>query len=125
MISFKQRGSFENLERFFANIFKSETERILDSYGEQGIEALSAATPKDTGLTAASYSYRVSRTAKGYRIEWDNSNADVSGTPIAILLEYGHATSSGTYVEGRDFINPALRPIFDQIAENLWKEVTN
>jgi hypothetical protein len=124
MISFKQRGNFNNLERFISNVFRPNVEFILENFGILGVDALASATPKDTGLTSESYGYKVTKTPGGYKLTWTNSNLDSSGVPIVILLEYGHGTPGGTYVQGRDFINPVMQPIFDQIAEDLWKEVT-
>ena len=96
----------------------------LDKFGRAGVVALQQATPKDTGLTAASWDYKIERSSGSVRISFHNSNIQ-NGIPIAILLQYGHATRSGSFVEGRDYINPAIQPIFDQIAEDAWKEVTN
>ena len=97
---------------------------ILDQYGTMGTQALSAATPVDTGAAASSWSHTVKRSGKTYSIEWTNSDM-AGGTPTVILLQYGHGTGTGGYVQGRDFINPAMRPIFDSIAENVWKVVTS
>lgn len=123
MITFKHSGNFNNTERFFSKAGKLQLKDILSRYGNIGISALASATPIDSGVTAGSWGYRVSVTRKGLRIIWTNSSIN-DGVPIVILLQYGHATRGGSYVQGRDFINPAIRPIFDQIAENLWKEVT-
>lgn len=98
-------------------------ESILKKYGEQGVKALSEATPKDTGKTAASWSYKISNTSKGFKLDWTNSNTN-QGVNIALIIQYGHGTSTGAYVQGRDYINPALKPIFDEIANAVWKEVT-
>lgn len=120
MIKMTQKGSFKNAERFFDN-GKQLPRRLrtaFEKYGAKGVEALRSATPKDSGVTADSWSY----TIHNWGISFENSNI-VNGIPIAILLQYGHATQSGTYVQGVDYINPALRPIFDQIAEECWKEV--
>lgn len=94
----------------------------LDRYGRMGVEALRQATPKDTGKTAASWNYRITRGRDSASIEWVNSNI-VDGVPIAVILQYGHGTRNGGYVQGRDYINPALQPVFDQIAKEAWKEV--
>ena len=95
----------------------------LDKYGKEGVQALAAATPVDTGLTAASWYYEIEQTDKTTSIVWKNSNV-VDGTPIAIILQYGHATRNGGYVQGTEYINDALRPIFERIADSVWKEVT-
>lgn len=106
---------------------ESEYLRILERYGQEGVNALRDATPIDSGNTANSWSYEVRRwknaRSSGATISWVNSNV-VDGVPIAILLQYGHATSSGSWVQGRDYINPALQPIFDKIANDVWKEVS-
>ena len=120
MIKMTNRGSFKNAERFFDNS-KNLSRRLrtaFERYGAQGVEALRSATPKDTGLTADSWSY----TIEDWGIGFKNSNVQ-DNYSVALLIQYGHATKNGGYVEGIDFINPALRPIFDQIAEECWKEV--
>ena len=122
MIKMTNRGSFKNAERFFDNS-KDLSRRLrtaFERYGAQGVEALQSATPKDSGLTAGSWSY----TIEDWGIGFGNSNIH-EGYSVALLIQYGHATKSGGYVKGIDFINPALRPIFDQIAEECWKEVRN
>ena len=122
MIKMTNRGSFKNAERFFDNS-KDLSRRLrtaFERYGAQGVEALQSATPKDSGLTAGSWSY----TIEDWGIGISNSNIQ-EGYSVALLIQYGHATKGGGYVEGIDFINPALRPVFDQIAEECWKEVRN
>ena len=123
MIVIKQSGSFKNTERFLSRESKLNVRNVLERYGKQGVAALASATPVDSGLTANSWGYEVHVSKNSYSIVWTNSNI-VNGVPIAILLQYGHATKNGGYVQGRDYINPAIRPIFDRIAEELWKEVT-
>lgn len=100
------------------------TYRILSKYGEMGVLALSQATPLDSGETARSWSYEIEKTGSGYNLVWKNSHVN-KGVPIAIILQYGHGTRNGGYVQGRDYINPALRPIFDGIAADSWKEMTS
>jgi len=120
MIKITQRGSFRNAEQFFDNS-KNLSRRLrtaFERYGAQGVEALRAATPKDSGLTADSWSY----TIENWGIGFTNSNIQ-NGYSVALLIQYGHATKAGAYVEGIDFINPALGPIFDKIAEECWKEI--
>ena len=95
----------------------------LDKYGMTGVDALSSATPHESGLTASSWKYRVVRDKNHPRIEWYNTNVH-HGAVIAVLLQYGHGTGTGGYVQGRDYINPAIRPVFDKIADDVWKEVT-
>ena len=122
MISFKHRGDFLKTERFLNNADKLLDKFPFDKYGEMGVYALSITTPKDTGKTAASWSYEVIQTKDAARVIWKNSNVN-KGVPIAIILQYGHGTRNGGYVQGRDYINPALQPIFDQMAKDMWKEV--
>jgi hypothetical protein len=120
MIKMTQKGSFRNAEQFFDNS-KNLSRRLrtaFERYGAQGVEALRAATPKDSGLTANSWSY----TIENWGIGFNNSNIQ-NGYSVALLIQYGHGTKSGVYVEGIDYINPALRPIFDAIAQECWKEV--
>lgn len=120
MIKMTQRGSFRNAERFFDNS-KDLSRRLrtaFERYGAKGVEALRSATPKDSGQTADSWSY----TIEDWGISFTNSNIK-DGCPVAILIQYGHGTKNGGYVEGIDYINPALRPIFEQIANECWKEV--
>mgnify|MGYP006906714804 FL=1 len=115
-----QKGSFRNAERFFDNS-KDLSRRLrtaFDRYGAEGVEALRSATPKDSGFTADGWSY----TIEDWGIGFNNSNIQ-NGYSVALLIQYGHATKNGGYVQGIDFINPALRPIFDKIAEECWKEV--
>lgn len=123
-MSISSSGSFKNLDGWFARMRRmSKIESVLHSYGVRGVDALANATPKDRPKTARSWRYRVRLDKVGYTIEWFNTEI-VDGRPIAILLQYGHATGTGGYVVGRDYINPAMRPIFDQMSEELWKEVT-
>lgn len=123
MIRFKHSGDFKHTEAFFKNATRQSPENILQKYGQAGVEALAAATPKDTGTTAASWSYEIVATRSGYSIYWSNSNEN-RGVNIALILQYGHGTGTGGYVNGVDYINPAIRPIFDEIANAAWKEVT-
>ena len=122
MLVFKHKGDFSKTSSYLQKV-KSITRNIdLDSYGRQGVAALASATPVDTGLTASSWRYEIKRTNNTTSIEFLNSNIQ-NGVPIAIVLQYGHGTRNGGWVEGRDYINPAIQPIFDKIAENAWKEV--
>ncbi len=123
MISFKISGNFKNSERFFKRVKDGAYLKDLDKYGLMGVRALSAATPVNSGTTAASWSYTIERTAEGIRIVWTNSNIN-DGVNIALILNTGHGTRSGHWVEGRNYINPALEPVFDEIAAGAWKEVT-
>lgn len=122
VILFRQKGSFKKTERFLKGVSAGRLDAVLAGYGQKGVEALAAATPKKTGKTAASWSYRVEKDKDSIAIIWSNSNI-VDGTPIAVILQYGHGTRNGGYVEGVDYINPAMRPIFDEIAKRAWEEV--
>lgn len=117
-------GNFNNLEKFLSAVSSGQyILHVLDKYGQEGVEALAAATPVDTGKTAASWYYDKIVENGTAKLVWYNSNIH-RGINIAILLQYGHATKSGTYVEGIDYINPALRPVFERLAEDAWMEVT-
>lgn len=122
MISITQKGSFKHIESFFKRAPKIRVRDILEKYAKRGVDLLSANTPIDTGLTANSWGYEIHQSGDDYTITWTNTNV-VSGIPVAILLQYGHATKNGGYVQGIDFINPALKPLFDNLANELWEEV--
>ena len=122
MVKIVSKGSFKNSYRFMQFLLRKEYLRRINAYGERGVEALRAATPVDSGKTANSWYYTVDTSFNSVRITWRNSN--IAGrVPVAILLQYGHATPSGTFVQGNDFVNPALKETFKQIADDLWKEV--
>ena len=123
MISFRQKGDFSKLDRYFERVKEAAKVSVLDKYGREGVAALASATPTETGLTAASWYYEIERQNGSISIVFKNSNVN-KGVPIAIILQYGHGTGTGGYVQGRDYINPAIQPIFDRIAEEAWKEVT-
>lgn len=123
MIEFHQKGDFSKLTTFFEKIKHAVHISNLDRYGAEGVAALSSATPVETGKTAASWEYDVDYRNDGAAIRFYNTNIQ-NGVPIAIILQYGHATKNGGWVEGRDYINPAIQPIFDRIAEDAWKEVS-
>lgn len=123
-ISFESRGSFKNTERFLKKMKEEEIFKALDRYGAEGVAALASATPKDSGLTAGSWNYEVTNTKGGWTISWTN-NVFAGSAPLVIMLQYGHGTGTGGYVVGRDYINPAMRPIFDKIANDVWKAVTS
>lgn len=122
MIGAKTSGT-DNILNSLRRASKGDKLGNLDSYGERGVRALQAATPKESGETARQWAYRITRTGGGTRIEWYNTHEE-DGSNIAILLQYGHGTGTGGWVEGRDYINPAMRPIFDEIAKDIWKEVS-
>lgn len=123
MISFRQKGDFSKLTRFLERAKNLVHLSDLDRYGREGVAALSSATPVDTGKTAASWYYDIKINKESASITFNNSNIQ-NGVPIAIILQYGHGTRNGGWVEGRDYINPVIQPIFDKIAEEAWKEVT-
>ena len=122
MINIRQKGDFKNLSSFLEKTKEKLNLGLLDKYGREGVAALQAATPKDTGKSSESWYYKIERKNGSVSLTFHNSNQN-KGVPIAIILQYGHATGNGGYVEGVDYINPALRPIFDKIAEEAWKEV--
>ena len=124
MIVFKHKGNFNKTYRLLNGVKKLDYKKILDSYAQEGVRALSQATPIDTGYTRDSWDYEIEATKNAYVISWTNSNV-VDGVPVAIVLQYGHATRNGGFVEGIDYINPALKPLFDKIADAAWWEVTN
>lgn len=123
MIVIKHSGSFKNTEKFLKKMSKSNFNHIYEKYAKEGVLALASATPVASGLTANSWGYEIHSSRSSVTICWTNTNV-VDGVPIAIILQYGHATRNGGYVEGVDYINPTIRPIFDRIADEVWKEVT-
>lgn len=123
MISFRQKGDFSKTKRYFERVKAAARLSILDKYGRKGVAALASATPTETGKTASSWFYEISHNKGSATITFSNSNIN-KGVPIAIILQYGHGTGTGGWVEGRDYINPAIQPIFDEIANEAWKEVT-
>lgn len=124
MVTFTVSGSYKRTRKFLEKSQKMNINDILNKYGKQGVEALSKATPVDTGKTAKSWSYEIVKDKNGPSIVWKNSNKN-KGVSIAVILQYGHGTRNGGYVQGRDYINPAIQPIFDEIANSAWKEVTD
>ena len=123
MISFRQKGDFSKLSRYIEKAREAAKIGILDKYGRDGVAALASATPVKTGKTASSWVYEIKRQNGSVSIVFKNTNI-VNGVPIAIILQYGHGTGTGGWVEGRDYINPAIQPIFDEIANKAWREVT-
>lgn len=124
MISATSSGTFKNTLNFLEGLKTQKMFANLERYGRVGVDALSRATPHETGETAKSWGYQVSRKAGKYSISWFNTHED-DGVNIAVIIQYGHGTGTGGYVQGRDYINPSMRPIFDQIAEDVWRQVTN
>ena len=122
-ISFRQKGDFSKLTGYLVKAKNAIKISDLDKYGREGVAALSSATPVDTGKTAGSWYYEIENRNGSATISFYNSNIQ-NGIPIAIILQYGHGTRNGGWVQGRDYINPAIQPIFDKIAENAWREVT-
>lgn len=124
MIRITSKGDFNNTFRFLKKMQKFKIKSILEKYGKMGVDALASATPVDSGLTASCWSYEVSISKEEATINWTNSNQN-NGVYIAVILQYGHGTGTGGYVQGRDYINPAIRPVFDKIVEEAWMEVVN
>lgn len=123
-VNFEVSGGFTKTERFLNRMKRREYLNVLDEFGRDGVQALRNATPVDSGATAEAWNYEIKRTRDCTEIVWTNSNIN-DGVPIAVILQYGHGTGTGGYVQGRDYINPAIRPIFDKIAEKAWKVVTS
>lgn len=123
MIKFRHKGDFSRSFRYLERVKGAVRLSDLDKYGREGVAALASATPVDSGLTASSWYYEITRTNGSVSINFNNSNIQ-NGVPIAVILQYGHGTGTGGYVRGRDYINPAIRPVFDRIANDAWREVT-
>lgn len=122
MIVIRERGSFQKTERYLKGLRRRQLRPILERYAKEGMAVLAAATPVDSGVTASSWGYEISVTKSGFSVAWTNDNV-VKGVPIAIILQYGHATGTGGFVQGQDYINPAIRPVIDKMTEALWREV--
>lgn len=123
MISFRHKGDFSKCTSFLEKAKNAVRIGDLDRYGREGVAALASATPVDSGTTAQSWYYEINQTPGSVTITFNNSHVH-AGVPIAIILQYGHGTGTGGWVQGRDYINPAIQPIFDKIANNAWREVT-
>ena len=123
MISFRQKGDFSKLTKYLERVKLAINRGILDRYGRAGVAALSSATPVDSGLTAASWDYVIENRNGSASVIFTNSHIN-NGVPIAIILQYGHGTRNGGWVQGRDYINPAIQPVFDKLVEEAWREVT-
>lgn len=117
-------GSFDETTKFLNRLQKGDMYSNLERFGRMGVDALAAATPVETGLAANSWGYQISRKKDGVSISWFNTDVE-GGVNIAVIIQYGHGTGTGGYVQGRDYINPAMRPIFDRILEDVWRQVTN
>ena len=123
MIRFRQKGDFRKATRYFERLREIVHLGTLDKYGREGVAALASATPVESGKTASSWYYEITNNGQTAKISFYNSNVN-KGVPISIIIQYGHGTRNGGWVEGRDYINPAIQPIFDRIAEEIWREVT-
>lgn len=123
-VRFVQRGSFDKMERFLKAVQKLDVGKVAAAQAEVGVRALAAATPIDSQLASRSWNYEVRQNGGKISIVWTNSDIE-NGFPVVIMLQLGHGTGTGGYVQGRDFINPAIRPVFDKIAETVWKAVTS
>lgn len=123
MISFRHKGDFSKTRRYLERVKLAIGLGLFDKYGREGVAALASATPVDSGLTASSWYYKIEHSAGSIRIGFYNSHVN-QGVPIAVILQYGHGTGTGGWVEGRDYINPAIQPIFDRIVNEAWREVT-
>ena len=124
MITFRHKGDFSKLTRYFERVKEAARISVLDKYGKRGVDALASATPVDSGLAANSWTYRIEHGSNSASIIFSNSDIE-NGFPVAIMLQYGHGTGTGGWVGGRDYINPAIQPVFDEIAEAAWEEVTS
>ena len=124
MISATSSGSFAKMEKFLKAMMKLNIMDILNKAGRQGVQALASATPVNSGLAARSWGYEVEKRGSTYIIHWTNSDIE-NGFPVALMLQIGHGTGNGGYIQGIDYINPAIRPIFDRIANDVWKAVTS
>ena len=124
MLRFESRGDFKNTERFLRKMSSVDIASALKSLAQEGVRALSEATPLDSGRAATSWGYEITRSRTSTSITWTNSDVE-NGFPVAIMLQYGHGTRNGGYVKGRDYINPAMQPVFDKIADEAWKVVTS
>lgn len=124
MLEFTQTGDFKKTEQFLSKLSKPSIASILDKYGRMGVAALANATPYTTGHAASSWSYEVKISRSEYSITWSNSDVE-NGFPVVIMLQYGHGTGTGGYIQGQDFINPALKPVMDKLADEVWKVVTS
>lgn len=123
MITFRHKGDFSKFTNFLERAKEAVHLGDLDKYGREGVKALASATPVDTGKTANSWYYKIERSGNRIALRFNNSNIQ-NGVPIAIILQYGHGTGTGGWVEGRDYINPSIQPIFDRLVDDAWREVT-
>ena len=123
-LSFTHRGSFDKTEKFLKAMQKLDVQALVAREAQRGVQALIDSTPKDSGLAASSWGYEISQNGRQVTITWTNSDIE-NGFPVAIMLQHGYGTGTGGYVQGRDYINPAMQPVFDRISERVWKAVTS
>lgn len=124
VFSFSHSGSFDNLEKFLKAMQKLSVKQIAEKQAQRGVQALIANTPRESGLAASSWGYKIVQNGSGVTITWTNSDVE-NGFSVAIALQYGYGTGTGGFVQGRDYINPAMRPVFDSIADEVWRAVTS
>jgi hypothetical protein len=124
MISFASDGSSGSTEKFLRTMAKLNIDGVLSAAAQRGVAALSKATPRDSGLSANSWSFEITKESGSVVINWTNTDVE-NGFPVALMIQYGHGTGTGGYISGKDYINPAMRPVFDEIAETVWKAVTS
>lgn len=124
MFSFSSSGGWSKTEAFLRKMQKMNVDGVLQSAGQTGVKALSAATPKDSGRASTSWTFDIKKSSSSIEINWKNTDVE-GGFQVALMIQYGHGTGTGGYISGRDYINPAMRPVFDQIAETVWKAVTS
>lgn len=124
-VTISHKGSFKNIKRFCKTMRSAEIRGSLETYAKLGVSLLQQSTPRDSGVTASSWDYEIEITRTKWSVQWTNNEKTYQGDPIVILLQFGHGTGTGGYVQGRDFINPAMRPVFDQLADDVWKAVQN
>ena len=124
MISVSSEGSFDKTEKFLRTMSTMKIDAILNAEAQKGVTALAKATPKDSGRASTSWGYKIEKTNSSVTISWTNSDVE-NGFPVALMIQYGHGTGTGGYIQGIDYINPAMRPVFDSIAETVWKAVTS
>lgn len=125
LISFSSTGSFDKTDRFLNALLHGDQYHSLSIFAQRGVDALAAATPTETGETAAAWSYEIERNGSDVTIWWTNNHVDSEGTPIVVMLQFGHGTGTGGYVQGRNFINPAIEPVFNEIADSVWRAVNS
>jgi len=124
MISISSEGSWDKTDRFLRAMQKLNVDGVIAAAAQRGVAALAQATPRDSGLSANSWGFEITREKNSVVINWTNSDVE-NGYPVALMIQYGHGTGTGGYISGKDYINPAMRPVFDEIADTVWKAVTS